>query len=59
MNLGGYVAQPPLLLTTLTAMEQMLSQSCYIEANKEVPSCTRYSRHGCRSADQRHSRSRR
>ncbi len=43
MNLGGYVAQPPLLLTTLTAMEQMLSQSCYIEANKEVPSCTRYS----------------
>jgi putative ABC transport system permease protein len=42
MNLGGYVAQPPLLLTTLTAMQQMLSQSCYIEANKEVPSCTRY-----------------
>ncbi len=42
MNLGGYVAQPPLLLTTLTAMEQMLSQSCYIEASKEVPSCTRY-----------------
>ena len=42
MNLGGYVAQPPLMLTTLTAMEQMLSQSCYIEANKEVPSCTRY-----------------
>jgi putative ABC transport system permease protein len=43
MNLGGYVAQPPLLLTTLTAMEQMLSQGCYIVANKEVPSCTRYS----------------
>ena len=43
MNLGGYVAQPPLLLTSLTAMEQMLSQSCYIVANKEVPSCTRYS----------------
>ena len=33
MNLGGYVAQPPLLLTTSTAMEQMLSQSCYIAAN--------------------------
>jgi ABC-type lipoprotein release transport system permease subunit len=43
MNLGGYVAQPPLLLTTLTAMEQMLSQSCYTVANKIVPSCTRYS----------------
>jgi hypothetical protein len=42
MNLGGYVAQPPLMLTTITAMEQMLSQSCYIVANKEVPSCTRY-----------------
>jgi putative ABC transport system permease protein len=26
MNLGGYVAQPPLLLTTLTAAEQMLSR---------------------------------
>lgn len=43
MNLGGYVAQPPMLLTTITAMDQMLSQGCYIEANKEVPSCTRYS----------------
>jgi ABC-type lipoprotein release transport system permease subunit len=42
MNLGGYVTQPPLLLTTITAMEQMLSQSCYIAANKEVPFCTRY-----------------
>jgi hypothetical protein len=42
MNLGGYVAQPPMLLTSLTAMEQMLSQECYIEANKEVPYCTRY-----------------
>ena len=42
MNLGGYVAQPPLLLTSLTAMEQMLSKSCYTVANKEVPSCTRY-----------------
>jgi ABC-type lipoprotein release transport system permease subunit len=42
MNLGGYVTQPPLLLTTITAMEQMLSQACYIESNKEVPSCTRY-----------------
>jgi putative ABC transport system permease protein len=26
MNLGGYVSQPPLLLTTLTAAEQMLSR---------------------------------
>ena len=43
MNLGGYVAQPPLLLTTISAMDQMLSTSCYIPANKEVPSCTRYS----------------
>ncbi len=43
MNLGGYVAQPPMLLTTITAMDQMLSQACYIAANKEVPSCTRYS----------------
>jgi ABC-type antimicrobial peptide transport system permease subunit len=43
MNLGGYVTQPPLLLTTLTAMEEMLSQSCYIVANKEAPQCTRYS----------------
>ena len=34
------------------------SQSCYIVANKEVPSCTRYSRHGCRSSDQRHPGSR-
>jgi ABC-type lipoprotein release transport system permease subunit len=42
MNLGGYVTQPPLLLTTMTAMEQMLSDSCYIAANKEVPFCTRY-----------------
>ncbi|MGA7912885.1 MAG: FtsX-like permease family protein, partial [Candidatus Dormiibacterota bacterium] len=42
MNLGGYVAQPPLLLTSLTAMQQMLSQSCYTVANKIVPSCTRY-----------------
>jgi hypothetical protein len=31
-----------MLLTSLTAMEQMLSQECYIEANKEVPYCTRY-----------------
>ena len=43
MNLGGYVTQPPLLLTTMTAMEQMLSESCYIVANKETPQCTRYS----------------
>jgi len=42
MNLGGYVTQPPLLLTTMTAMEQMLSGSCYIVANKESPQCTRY-----------------
>jgi ABC-type lipoprotein release transport system permease subunit len=42
MNLGGYVSQPPLLLTTLTAMEQMLAQACYIPANKEVPQCARY-----------------
>jgi ABC-type lipoprotein release transport system permease subunit len=42
MNLGGYVSQPPLLLTTMTAMEEMLSRSCYIAANKETPFCTRY-----------------
>ncbi len=42
MNLGGYVAQPPMLLTTLTAMEQMLSQSCYIRAAIDVPFCARY-----------------
>ena len=59
MNLGGYVAQPPLLLTTLTAMEQMLSQSCYIEASKEVPLLHTLPRHRCRRAYQCHSRSRR
>ena len=42
MNLGGYVSQPPLLLTTLTALQQMLSQSCYIVSAKDVPFCTRY-----------------
>jgi putative ABC transport system permease protein len=41
-NLGGYVAQPPLLLTTLTAMEQMLSQSCYINLPAFEGGCTRY-----------------
>jgi putative ABC transport system permease protein len=41
-NLGGYVAQPPLLLTTLTAMEQMLSQSCYIDLPEFEGGCTRY-----------------
>jgi ABC-type lipoprotein release transport system permease subunit len=44
MNLGGYVAQPPLLLTSLTDMEQMLSQSCYL-LPPYVPrgaDCTRY-----------------
>jgi ABC-type lipoprotein release transport system permease subunit len=40
MNLGGYVAQPPLLLTSLTAMEQMLSSSCYL--NLAGLPCTRY-----------------
>ncbi len=43
-NLGGYLAQPPLLLTTLTAMEQMLSQQCYInDPHHQLPFCTRYS----------------
>jgi len=44
MNLGGYVAQPPLLLTTITAMEQMLSQSCYLLPSEVGPggSCARY-----------------
>ena len=42
MNLGGYVSQPPLLLTTLTALQQMLSQACYIVSAKDVPFCTRY-----------------
>jgi putative ABC transport system permease protein len=41
-NLGGYVAQPPLLLTTLTAMEQMLSQNCYIHLPEFEGGCTRY-----------------
>jgi hypothetical protein len=41
-NLGGYVAQPPLLLTTLTAMEQMLSQSCYINLPAFEGGCLRY-----------------
>ena len=40
MNLGGYVAQPPLLLTSLTAAEQMLSNSCYVNAPGEP--CARY-----------------
>jgi hypothetical protein len=45
MNLGGYVAQPPLLLTSLTAMEQMLSQTCYLHPPYIPPGvpCTRYS----------------
>jgi putative ABC transport system permease protein len=44
MNLGGYVAQPPLLLTSMTAMEQMLSQSCYLHPPYIPPGipCTRY-----------------
>jgi putative ABC transport system permease protein len=42
MNLGGYVDQPPLLLTTLTAMEQMLSQSCYTRYIPPGAACTRY-----------------
>jgi putative ABC transport system permease protein len=40
MNFGGYVAQPPLLLTSLTAAEQMLSGSCYVTVVGEP--CTRY-----------------
>jgi ABC-type lipoprotein release transport system permease subunit len=42
MNLGGYVDQPPLLLTSLTAMEQMLSQSCYTHYVPTGAACTRY-----------------
>jgi hypothetical protein len=41
-NLGGYVAQPPLLLTTITAMEQMLSQKCYINLPAFEGGCLRY-----------------
>ena len=40
MNLGGYVAQPPLLLTSLTSAEQMLSSACYVNVKGEP--CTRY-----------------
>jgi putative ABC transport system permease protein len=40
MNLGGYVAQPPLLLTSLTAAEQMLSSACYVTVKGEP--CARY-----------------
>ncbi|MGA7912884.1 MAG: FtsX-like permease family protein [Candidatus Dormiibacterota bacterium] len=45
MNLGGYVAQPPMLLTTITALKQMLSRTCYLSGNLAItaPSCTRYS----------------
>jgi ABC-type lipoprotein release transport system permease subunit len=44
MNLGGYVAQPPLLLTSLAAMEQMLSPSCYLHPPYVPPGipCMRY-----------------
>ncbi len=44
MNLGGYVAQPPLLLTTITAMQQMLSQACYLPPSAAAPGglCSRY-----------------
>ncbi len=42
MNLGGYVQQPPLVLTTLTAMEQMLSQSCYTHYIPPGAPCVRY-----------------
>ena len=52
MNLGGYVAQPPLLLTSLTAMEQMLSEVVLHRRQQGGPSCTRYTRDGYRSADQ-------
>lgn len=37
MNLGGYVAQPPLLLTTITAARQLLSGSHYAHTDAAAP----------------------